>query len=203
MPFGISELITKEEYTGILLHEIGHKVFLKLNCKIENKGTSSQLTITFLGVVLGVVSYAAYLSYQIIISALAVLLILPLYALYDIISAKTYSIGLKNELKEGAATVICTLDDNVRREYSIEILNINRSATGNKCFTVKITDEKLLSSTGGIVQGMSGSPIIQNGKLVGAITHVLINDPTMGYGIFIENMLTQSASIEQYIGIAA
>lgn len=119
------------------------------------------------------------------------------------IKGKTYSLGLKNEIKEGAATVICTLDDNVRREYSIEISNINRSATGNKCFAVKITDEKLLSATGGIVQGMSGSPIIQNGKLVGAITHVLINDPTTGYGIFIENMLTQSVMTEQYSGIAA
>ena len=119
------------------------------------------------------------------------------------ITDKTYPLGLKNELKEGKATVICTLDDNVRREYSIEISNINRGATSNKCFTVKITDEKLLNATGGIVQGMSGSPIIQDGKLVGAITHVLINDPTTGYGIFIENMLTQSASTGKYIGIAA
>ena len=119
------------------------------------------------------------------------------------ITDKSYSIGLKNELKEGKATVICTLDDNVRREYSIEISNINRGATSNKCFTVKITDEKLLNATGGIVQGMSGSPIIQDGKLVGAITHVLINDPTMGYGIFIENMLTQSASATEYLPIAA
>lgn len=121
----------------------------------------------------------------------------------DTITGKTYSLGLKNELKEGRATVICTLDDNVRREYSIEITNINRGADGNKCFTVRITDEKLLSATGGIVQGMSGSPIIQDGKLVGAITHVLINDPTTGYGIFIENMLTQSASAGRYIGTAA
>ena len=115
----------------------------------------------------------------------------------EAISGKTYSIGLKNELKEGAATIICTLDDNVRREYTVEISNINRNATGNKCFTVKITDEKLLSSTGGIVQGMSGSPIIQNGKIVGAITHVLINDPTTGYGIFIENMLRQNIKEER------
>lgn len=107
----------------------------------------------------------------------------------DSIKDKTYSIGLRGELEEGAATVICTLADNVRREYSIEISAINRNAMGNKCFTVKITDEKLLEATGGIVQGMSGSPIIQNGKLVGAVTHVLINDPTTGYGIFIENML--------------
>lgn len=121
----------------------------------------------------------------------------------DTIMGKKYPLGLKNELREGKATVVCTLDDNVRREYSIEISNINRGADGNKCFTVKITDEKLLSATGGIVQGMSGSPIIQDGKLVGAITHVLINDPTTGYGIFIENMLTQSASAEQYLGVAA
>ena len=119
------------------------------------------------------------------------------------ITDKTYSIGLKNELKEGKATILCTLDDNVRREYSIEISNINKNATGNKCFTIKITDEKLLNATGGIVQGMSGSPIIQNGKLVGAVTHVLINDPTTGYGIFIENMLTQSASVTEYLPTAA
>ena len=119
------------------------------------------------------------------------------------ITDKTYSLGLKNELKEGKATIICTLDDNVRREYSIEISNINRNATGNKCFTIKITDEKLLNATGGIVQGMSGSPIIQNDKLVGAVTHVLINDPTTGYGIFIENMLTQSVSATEYLPIAA
>ena len=119
------------------------------------------------------------------------------------VADKTYSLGLKGEMKEGKATVICTLDDNVRREYSIEISNINRNATGNKCFTVKITDEKLLAATGGIVQGMSGSPIIQNGKLVGAITHVLINDPTSGYGIFIENMLTQSVMLQEKLGIAA
>ena len=116
---------------------------------------------------------------------------------------KSSSIGLKNELKEGKATILCTLDDNVRREYSREISNINKNATGNKCFTIKITDEKLLNATGGIVQGMSGSPIIQNGKLVGAITHVLINDPTTGYGIFIENMLTQSASATEYLSFAA
>ena len=121
----------------------------------------------------------------------------------DSIKGKTYSLGLKNEIKEGKATVVCTLDDNVRREYSIEISSINRNATGNKCFTVKVTDERLLSATGGIVQGMSGSPIIQNGKLVGAITHVLINDPTSGYGIFIENMLTQSVLSEQSQVIAA
>jgi len=71
----------------------------------------------------------------------------------------------------------------------VEISEIKLASTSNKCFNVKVTDPKLLEKTGGIVQGMSGSPIIQNGKLVGAVTHVLINDPTTGYGIFIENML--------------
>ena len=115
----------------------------------------------------------------------------------DSIKGKTYSIGLKNELKEGSATLLCTLDDNIRREYNIEISNINLNADGNKCFMVKITDERLIATTGGIVQGMSGSPIIQNGKLVGAVTHVLINDPTTGYGIFVENMLAQMSRTER------
>jgi stage IV sporulation protein B len=77
----------------------------------------------------------------------------------------------------------------VTREYKAELSSIDTSASGGRCFTVKITDPELIKQTGGIVQGMSGSPIIQNGKLVGAVTHVLVSDPTRGYGIFIENML--------------
>ena len=98
-------------------------------------------------------------------------------------------IGYRDELHDGAVTLWCTLDDNVTREYGAEISGIHREADGNKCFTVHVTDEALLARTGGIIQGMSGSPIIQDGKLVGAVTHVLIGDPTTGYGIFIENML--------------
>ena len=101
----------------------------------------------------------------------------------------TIPIGRRNELHEGKAYIRCTLDEGAPCSYEIEIRDIRRDSTSNKCFTVKITDEALISKTGGIVQGMSGSPIIQNGKLVGAVTHVLINDPTTGYGIFIENML--------------
>ena len=99
------------------------------------------------------------------------------------------SIGLKEELKVGKAYIYTTLDGCTPKRYEIEISNIKLSEAQGKCFTVKITDKALLEKTGGIVQGMSGSPIIQNGKLVGAVTHVLINDPTTGYGIFIENML--------------
>lgn len=98
-------------------------------------------------------------------------------------------IGLKDTLKEGSAQLICTTAENAPTVYDIEIVKINRDSGENKNFIIKVTDERLLGKTGGIVQGMSGSPIIQNGKLVGAVTHVLINDPTKGYGIFIENML--------------
>ena len=81
------------------------------------------------------------------------------------------------------------LDSDSPQRYEIEISEIRRDSTDNKSFTVRVTDKALIAKTGGIIQGMSGSPIIQNGKLVGAVTHVLINDPTTGYGIFIENML--------------
>lgn len=98
-------------------------------------------------------------------------------------------LGLKNEVREGEAQIYCTLDTGEIGQYSVEIENINRNATGGKCFIVKVTDKTLLEKTGGIVQGMSGSPILQDGKLVGAVTHVMIGDPTTGYGIFAENML--------------
>ncbi len=98
-------------------------------------------------------------------------------------------IAYRNEVHDGAASVWCTLDDNVPREYSVTLSHIRKNAKGNKCFTVKVTDGELLRRSGGIVQGMSGSPIVQDGRLVGAITHVLIGDPTTGYGIFVENML--------------
>lgn len=98
-------------------------------------------------------------------------------------------LGLRSDVSEGKATLRCTLDDSGVCEYEIAISAINTDGTDNKNFMITVTDPTLLEKTGGIVQGMSGSPIIQNGKLVGAVTHVLINDPTRGYGIFIENML--------------
>ena len=75
--------------------------------------------------------------------------------------------------------------------YSAEIQHININADNNKGMVIKVTDDRLLNLTGGIIQGMSGSPIVQNGKLAGAVTHVFVNDPTRGYGVFIENMLAQ------------
>ena len=104
-------------------------------------------------------------------------------------SCEVLPIGSRYDIKDGDAYILCTLDDNKIGRYSISVSEIHRDSKGNKNFIVTVTDKKLIEKTGGIVQGMSGSPIIQDGKLVGAVTHVLVNDPTKGYGIFIENML--------------
>ena len=94
------------------------------------------------------------------------------------------------EVTTGAASIRSTVREDSPREYSVEILKIYpQDRQDGRNFLIKVTDPALLDATGGIVQGMSGSPIIQDGKLVGAVTHVLVNDPTRGYGIFIENML--------------
>ena len=95
----------------------------------------------------------------------------------------------KEEIKEGKAYIYCTLDDNEVKKYEIEIKKIRTQDDHGKNMLIQITDPILLDKTGGIVQGMSGSPIIQNGKIIGAVTHVLVGDPTSGYGIFAENMI--------------
>lgn len=99
-----------------------------------------------------------------------------------------YPIGLRQEIELGPATILCGFDGTAR-EYDIEIEKVRLGADDNKGISIRVTDPELIAKTGGIVQGMSGSPILQNGKIVGAVTHVLVNDPTKGYGTFIENML--------------
>ncbi|MBR5157050.1 MAG: SpoIVB peptidase [Clostridia bacterium] len=102
-----------------------------------------------------------------------------------------------SQVKEGEATILSNVDGKNVQEFSIEIQKIMRyNANGTKDMVIKITDPALLEKTGGIVQGMSGSPIIQDGKLIGAVTHVFVNDPTRGYGIFIENMLSEAEKIK-------
>lgn len=99
-----------------------------------------------------------------------------------------------SEIETGPAMIRSTIQNGTIKEYSVEILKIYPSSGADgRNMLLRVTDSRLLESTGGIVQGMSGSPIIQNGKLVGAVTHVLVNDPTTGYGIFIENMLDAAA----------
>ena len=105
------------------------------------------------------------------------------------ISLKKIPVGYKQEVTEGEASILCCVEDEVK-EYQAEItkIDMNHSDT-NKSFVIRVTDPKLLSITGGIVQGMSGSPVLQNGKIIGAVTHVFVQDSTSGYGIFIENMM--------------
>ena len=105
-------------------------------------------------------------------------------------------VALREEIKLEKAQIICELENGQKQYYDIEIqkvfLNNNKD---NKSMLIKITDEKLLEKTGGIIQGMSGAPIVQNGKFVGAVTHVLVNDPTMGYGVFADIMLKQMREV--------
>ena len=105
---------------------------------------------------------------------------------------KPLKIGLKQEIKTGKAYIRCMVDGTLQ-DYEINIQKIDISNSNqSKGLVIKITDERLLNLTGGIVQGMSGSPIIQDGRLIGAVTHVFINDPMRGYGVFIESMLEKS-----------
>ena len=109
-------------------------------------------------------------------------------------NAEAIPVAQPEEVHPGEACIRSTVDDGGIREYSVEIVKIYSGKRGEgRNMLLRVTDETLLQTTGGIVQGMSGSPIIQDGKLVGAVTHVLVNDPTMGYGIFIENMLDAAA----------
>lgn len=106
---------------------------------------------------------------------------------------KPLQIGYQNEIKKGPAYILTTLDGDKVEKYSISIEKINRqSKASTKSMVIRVTDKRLLDKSGGIIQGMSGSPIIQNNKIIGAVTHVFVNDPRKGYGIFIEWMLQDS-----------
>ncbi|MCM1335405.1 MAG: SpoIVB peptidase [Bacteroides sp.] len=105
-------------------------------------------------------------------------------------------IGYSGEVEKGKATILTTVAGMMPEEYEIEIVRIDRgSGSSVRNMTIRVTDERLLRRTGGIVQGMSGSPVLQNGRLVGAVTHVLVNDSTMGYAVFIENMCREATAL--------
>lgn len=121
-------------------------------------------------------------------------------------AAEAIPVGAKEEVKEGKAHILTTLSGSEIGEYEIEIKHIYGGSGKTKNFLVQITDQRLIDQAGGIVQGMSGSPIIQDGKIIGAVTHVLVNDPLCGYGIFIENMLSSAFDVTaeaDYIPLAA
>lgn len=112
-------------------------------------------------------------------------------------TAKEMEVALREEIQLGKATILCSLDNQKVEEYEIEIEKIYKENNyDNKSMQIKVTDERLLEKTGGIIQGMSGSPIIQNGKFVGAVTHVLVNNPQEGYAVFGDIMIKQAKEVK-------
>lgn len=114
----------------------------------------------------------------------------------NIDKSQELEIALRNEIKQGPAKIICSLENGVRKEYNVEIKKIYKNNNSdNKSMLIEVTDEELIEKTGGIIQGMSGSPIIQNNKFVGAVTHVLVNNPKQGYAVFGDIMIKQTREI--------
>lgn len=123
------------------------------------------------------------------------------YGIMDSFDAddKVVPVALRQEVKTGAAQIICTVDGTGAEYYNIEIKKIFDGTDNQRNMVIKVTDPVLLEKTGGIVQGMSGSPILQNGMLVGAVTHVFVDDPTEGYAIFAQNMTETAQGVEEYL----
>ena len=115
----------------------------------------------------------------------------------EIDTSKEMEVATRDEIQLGKATILCSLDNKKVEEYEIEIEKIFKENNyNNKSMEIKVIDERLLDKTGGIIQGMSGSPIIQNGKFIGAVTHVLVNNPEEGYAVFGDIMLKQARGIQ-------
>jgi stage IV sporulation protein B len=113
-------------------------------------------------------------------------------------------IAMMNEVRPGPAKIVTVISGRKLEEFDVEIVRVNPQPTPHaKGMVIKVVDRRLLAATGGIVQGMSGSPIIQDGRLVGAVTHVFVNDPTKGYGVFIEWMIIDSGILESQQNISA
>lgn len=117
---------------------------------------------------------------------------------YTIPKGEDMPVAQAQEVHEGKAQILTTIEGNTPHWYTVQIEKVSLTEEDpNRNMVLRVTDTNLLNTTGGIVQGMSGSPIVQDGKLVGAVTHVLVNDPTRGYGIFAENMLKTADSVVQ------
>lgn len=115
----------------------------------------------------------------------------------NINKSKEMEVALREEIQTGKATIMCSLENGKVEEYEVEIEKIYKENNyDNKSMLIKVTDQKLLDKTGGIIQGMSGSPIIQNNKFVGAVTHVLVNNPQEGYAVFADMMIKEMRKVE-------
>ena len=106
--------------------------------------------------------------------------------------SKSVEVALREEIEVGDATLICALEDNIPKEYKIKIEKIFiQNSSDNKSMLIKIVDKELIKETGGIIRGLSGAPIIQNGKFIGAVTNVLVSNPEIGYAIFADMMIKE------------
>lgn len=157
------------------------------------EGTATNATVT--GIIKGVAGSAGELCGELDSTASGVIYsndstgIYGRFYSFDPNNMKKYPVAKKSEVKKGSAQIIATVENGKTAYYDIEITDLSPNSSDNKNLVVKVTDSALTAKTGGIVQGMSGSPIIQNGMLVGAVTHVFINDPKGGYGVYAETML--------------
>lgn len=180
---------------------LGHGICNNINGKVIPLSHGTVLDVKINGVLKGQVGQAGELRGVFNTKKIGSLAVNSSCGVFGLLSSRLnypeekMKLCFKEDLKEGNAYIWCTLGDEKPQKYDVTISNIDISNNNTKNFKVKITDKRLLDRSGGIVQGMSGSPIIQNGKIVGAVTHVLINDPTEGYGIFIENMLSAMPEI--------
>lgn len=165
------------------------------------EGTATNATVT--GILKGVAGSAGELCGELDSAATGVIYsndstgIYGRFYSFDPNSMKKYPVAKKNEVKKGSAQIIATVENGKTAYYDIEITDLSPNSFDNKNLVVRVTDSALTEKTGGIVQGMSGSPIIQNGMLVGAVTHVFINDPRGGYGVYAETMLETCEAVKE------
>ena len=176
-----------DEDTGSLLHlDSGEMVTADIISAVKGeKGSPGQLKGRFGFKTLGDINLNSNMG---------------VYSLYkgNINTDRLVEVALKNEISSGEAVIFCTVEGSEPKEYSCEVeLRASAYMSKTQNMVVTVTDNELLNKTGGIVQGMSGSPLIQNGKLIGAVTHVLVDDPTRGYAIFAENMLETAQSVAE------
>lgn len=134
-----------------------------------------------------------------VIGSLSVNSICGIYGKYEcsLVGKRLYKVAASQEVEKGSAQLLCTVDEKGAQLYDVEITRVSyRENNDEKNMVVRVTDKNLIEKTGGIVQGMSGSPIIQNGKLVGALTHVIVDNPEKGYAIFAEKMVEKSEELK-------
>lgn len=142
--------------------------------------------------------FAAILQIN-VIGSLSVNSICGIYGKYEcsLVGKRLYKVAASQEVEKGSAQLLCTVDEKGPQLYDVEITRVSyRENNDEKNMVVRVTDKNLIEKTGGIVQGMSGSPIIQNGKLVGALTHVIVDNPEKGYAIFAEKMVEKSKELK-------